>query len=112
MVLKKVVGLVMVAVMLASTAISYAQFNGTKVAKSHLVSQNWLYSPTGDNPLNPLNYQPGSTTSCDGFADICAITAPRDEEYYDEFEVEIPEISPDLALQINAKAGADVHLMN
>jgi len=79
MVFKKVVGLFMVAVMMATAGFAYANYNAMRAKKALLTDQEWRYEPVTTTPSDPQNYRKveGSSMNCQESDDICVVLAPE-----------------------------------
>ncbi|WP_188507878.1 hypothetical protein [Parapedobacter pyrenivorans] len=83
MVLRKVVGLFMVAVMLCTTLITVAKHRAERAAAAGLQTQEWLFDESEPDPTNPENYTMyteagGLDAECEKVSGICGIIAPVD----------------------------------
>jgi len=83
MVLRKVVGLFMVAVMLCTTLITVAKHRAERAAAAGLQTQEWVYDNSQPDPTDPQNYtlntNPQSLeNTCQQDENICGIIAPTD----------------------------------
>jgi len=83
MVFKKVVGLFMVVVMMASTTLSVAKVMWKKSAQNGNQTQEWIFD--GSDPLDPAHYQQNDTGEsledmCDGGTTLCGVIAPEGSE--------------------------------
>jgi|GEM_PF-2723916 len=83
MVLRKVVGLFMVAVMLCTTLITVAKHRAKLAAAAGLQSQEWVFDNSQPDPTDPQNYtlntNPQSLeNTCQQEESICGIIAPTD----------------------------------
>ncbi|WP_233632629.1 hypothetical protein, partial [Parapedobacter sp. ISTM3] len=112
MVFKKVVGLFMVAVMMATAVFSFAKHKESKASLANLRQMSWIHDGSGP-ATDPESYQPGNISNCVGESEICGILAPLDEENSTPTNP-VPFIDDDLEDRIQSEntANGDVFLLN